>query len=296
MLPLPSEMIPLLLALAPLFSAQVFPYVPTLVVGGILAPGKRTVTAILRVMELSQCRRFQNFHRVLDRARWSSYTAAGILLRLLVAMFAPDGPVLCGIDEHLERRKGQKIAPKGIYWDAARSSKKYLTKASGLRWMAMMLLVPIPWAGRVWALPFLSVLAPSERYHQERQRPHKTLARWAGQMIRQVARWLSGRPLIVAADSAYAVLELLDEVIHLPRPVTMVTRLRLDAALYEPAPPRSRMPSRRCAANSGRPGLSRHAPLRRIFNKSSRHSWSASPTRSVMLPDGQSGAQFCPYR
>jgi len=238
MLPLPSEMIPVLCAFAPLFSAQVFTYVPTLIVGAILAPGKRTVTAILRVMGLSQCRRFQNFHRVLDRARWSSYKAAGILLQLLVATFVPAGPVLCGIDEHLERRKGQKIAPKGIYRDAARSSKEYLTKASGLRWIVMMLLVPLPWAGRVWALPFLSVLAPSERYHHERKQRHKTLARWASQMIRQVARWLAARELVVVADSAYAVLELLDQLLHLPRPVTMVTRLRLDAALYEPAPPR----------------------------------------------------------
>jgi hypothetical protein len=231
-------MIPLLLAFSPLFSSQVFAYVPTLVVGAILAPGKRTVTSILRIMGLSQCRHFENFHRVLNRVRWSSYKAAGILLGLLVATFARDGVVLCGIDEHLERRKGQKIAPKGIYRDAARSSKEYLTKASGLRWIVMMLLVSIPWAGRVWALPFLTVLAPSERYHQERKRRHKTLARWAGQMIRRVSRWLATRKLVVVADSAYAVIELLDQVIHLPRPVTMVTRLRLDAALYQPAPPR----------------------------------------------------------
>jgi hypothetical protein len=238
MLPLPSEMIPVLLAFAPLFTPQVFQYVPILVVGALLAPGKRTVTSILRVMGLAQCRRFQNFHRVLNRARWSSYQAARILLRLLVETFAPTGVVLSGIDEHLERRKGKKIAPKGIYRDAARSSKEYLTKASGLRWLVMALLIPIPWAQRVWALPFLTVLAPSERYHQERKRRHKTLARWAGQMIGQVARWLASRKLVVVADSAYAVIELLDQIHRLRHPVTMVTRLRLDAALYEPAPER----------------------------------------------------------
>lgn len=238
MLPLPPEMIPVLLAFAPLFTPQVFQSVPILVVGAFLAPGKRTVTAILRVMGLSQCRCFQNFHRVLNRARWSSYQAARILLRLLVETFVPTGVILLGIDEHLERRKGKKIAPKGIYRDAARSSKEYLTKASGLRWIVMMLLAPIPWAGRVWALPFLTVLAPSERYHHERTKRHKTLARWAGQMIGQVSRWLAPRKLVVVADSAYAVIELLDQIIRLRRPVTMVTRLRLDAALYEPAPER----------------------------------------------------------
>jgi hypothetical protein len=238
MLPLPADMIPLLLSFAPLFSSQVWAYVPTLVVGAILAPGKRTVTSILRVMGLEQCPHFQNFHRVLNRARWSSRKAAGILLSLLVTTFAPEGVVLLGIDEHLERRKGKKIAPKGIYRDAARSSKEYLTKASGLRWLVMMLLVPIPWAGRVWALPFLTVLAPSERYHRERNQRHKPLARWARQMIRQASRWLRDRKLVVVADSAYAVLELLAPMTRLSRPVTMVTRLRLDAALYEPASPR----------------------------------------------------------
>jgi hypothetical protein len=238
MLPLPPEMIPMFLAFAPLFTPQVFQYVPLLVVGALLAPGQRTVTAILRVMGLAQCRRFQNFHRVLNRARWSSYQAARILLCLLVETFAPTGVLLLGIDEHLERRKGKKIAPKGIYRDAARSSKEYLTKASGLRWLVMMLLIPLPWAGRVWALPFLTVLAPSERYHQERKQRHKTLARWAGQMIGQVSRWFSSRQLVVVADSAYAVIELLDQISRRQRPVTMVTRLRLDAALYEPAPER----------------------------------------------------------
>jgi hypothetical protein len=246
MLPLPPDMIALLLAFAPLFSPQVFPYVSILVVGAILAPGKRTVTSILRVMGLAECRRFQNFHRVLNRARWSSYKAARILLCLLVETFAPTGVILLGIDEHRERRKGKQIAPKGIYRDAARSSKAYLTQASGLRWIAMMLLVPIPWAGRVWALPFLTVLAPSERYHWERNQRHKTLARWAGQMIGQVSRWLSRRKLVIVADSAYAVIELLDQIIHLRRPVTMGTRLRLDAALYEPAPERE-------AGTRGRP-------------------------------------------
>lgn len=231
MLPLPSDMIPVLLAFAPLFSAEVFAYVPVLVVGAILAPGKRTVTSILRVMGLAHCPRFQNFHRVLNRDRWSAHKAAGILLQMLVSTFVPLGPVLAAIDEHLERRKGEKIAPKGIYRDAARSSKKYLTKASGLRWIVLALLVPIPWAGRVWALPFLTTLAPSERYDQEHKHRHKPVARWASQMIRQLYRWLPKRKLVVVGDSAYAVIELLDQLIRLPRPVTMVTRLRLDAAL-----------------------------------------------------------------
>src|SRR5262245_7117177 len=102
----------------------------------------------------------------------------------------------------------------------------------------MMLLAPIPWAKRVWALPFLTVLAPSERYHTERGQPHKKLTDWARQMIVQLRHWLPNRAIVVVADSTYAVLELLAAAASLPIPVSMITRLRLDAALYEPAPPR----------------------------------------------------------
>jgi len=96
----------------------------------------------------------------------------------------------------------------------------------------------VPWAGRIWGLPFLTVLAPSERYSVERGRRHKTLPEWGRQMIRQVRRRLPDRDLVVVADSTYAVLERLADAAGLPQPVTMVTRLRLDAALYDPAPPR----------------------------------------------------------
>jgi hypothetical protein len=239
MLTLPPDMITLLMAFAPLFSQPVFLRVPVLLVGAILAPGKRTVTAALRAMGLAQEPHFQNYHRVLNRACWSSRLAAGILLCLLVRTFVPTGPILVGIDETLARRRGEKIAAKGVYRDAARSSKRCMTQASGLRWLVMMLLVSLPWAGRVWALPFFSVLAPSERYHQQRGQRHKTLADWARQMIGQLRRWLPERVLVIVADSTYAVLELLDSGAHLDPPVPMITRLRLDAALYEPAPARA---------------------------------------------------------
>ncbi|MCA1837901.1 MAG: transposase, partial [Actinobacteria bacterium] len=104
----------------------------------------------------------------------------------------------------------------------------------------LMLLVPVPWASRVWALPFLSVLAPSERYAQERgTKPHKKLTDWARQMLLLVRRWWPEREIVAVADSGYACISLLAACRgFLPKPVTFVTRLRLDAALYEPAPPR----------------------------------------------------------
>src|SRR5258708_20968448 len=100
-----------------------------------------------------------------------------------------------------------------------------------------MLLTPISWAGRVWALPFLTVLAPSKRYHEKQGKAHKTITDWARQMIKQLHRWLPGRTLVIVADAAYAVVALLAASIRLPG-VIMVTRMRLDACLYDPAPPR----------------------------------------------------------
>jgi hypothetical protein len=203
--------------------------------GAILAPSKRTVTSALRVMGLSQDEHFQNYHRVLNRALWSALVASQILLSLLVSAFAPTGTLVMGLDDTIERRRGEKIAAKGIYRDPVRSSHSHFVKASGLRWLSLMLLVEIPWAGRVWALPFLTALCPSERYCRERGRAHRKLTERARQMLLLAARWLPQRDLVVTADSSFAALELLDSVRSC---VTVVTRLRLDAALYEPLAPR----------------------------------------------------------
>lgn len=240
MLSLPNEMIAVLDPFAPVFRKRVWERVKLLVVGAILVPGQRTIASVLRVMGRGNDRHFQNFHRVLNRDRWASRIVSMILLRLLVEAFVPEeAPVIVGIDEHIERRRGAKIAAKGIYRDPVRSSKEFFVKTSGLRWISMQLLAPIPWAQRVWALPFLTVLAPSERYHQQRGRRHKTITDWGRQMILQLRRWLPNRALVVVADSAYAVLDLLARCQRLPCPVTVVTRLRLDAALYDPPPART---------------------------------------------------------
>jgi hypothetical protein len=236
MLTLPDDIVALLASFAPLFSRRVWRYVPVLVVGALLAPGRRMVSSVLRVVGLDQVRHFQNYHRVLSRAVWSSLGASRILLGLLVATFAPDGPLVLGIDETIERRRGAKSAAAGIYRDPVRSSRSHFVKVNGLRWVCLMLLVPLPWAGRVWALPFLTALAPSERYAQQRGRRHKPLTVWARQLLRQVHRWLPGRALVLVADSTYAALDLLAAL----RPIaTVVTRLRLDAQLFAPAPPRA---------------------------------------------------------
>lgn len=235
---LPKSMIQVLAPFAPLFSKSVFEHVQLLLVGAILAPGKRTVASALRAVSLEDERRFCRYHRVLNRAVWSSREASRVLLGLLVEAFVPEGPLVLGIDDTLERRRGKKISAKGIYRDPVRSSRQHFVKTSALRWVCLALLVPVPWASRVWSLPFLSALAYSERYAQEQGKRHKTLTDWAGQLLLLVRRWYPEREIVAVADGGYAALKLLDRCRSLSEPITFITRLRLDAALYKPAPPR----------------------------------------------------------
>src|SRR5215467_3232365 len=226
MLTLPKGIIHVLCCFEEAFSERVWEWAKVLVIGAILAPGERTVTAILRVMGLSQERQFQNYHRVLNRAKWSSRALSHMLLRVLVAVFVPkEAAIVVGIDEITPRRRGAKIATKGIYRDPVRSSKEFFVKTSGLRWISMLVLAPIPWAGRAWALPFFTVLARSSRSNSQHRRRHKNLTDWGRQMIRQRRRWLPDRSLVVVADNSYAVLERFSCAAGLRQPVTVITRL-----------------------------------------------------------------------
>ncbi len=233
---LPSRFAAVIPTFAPLFLQRSWRHAEVLLTGAILTPGRRTVASVLRITGLARERHFVNYHRVLNRAAWCPRAASRLLLGLLVAAFVPAGPVVLGIDDTIERRRGKRIAAKGIYRDPVRSSHGHFVKASGLRWLSLMLLAPVPWAGRVWALPFLTALAPSERHCQQRGRRHKKLTDWARQLVLQARRWLPGRQLVLVGDSGFAALELLAAVSL--RGVACITRLRLDAALYDPAPPR----------------------------------------------------------
>ncbi len=236
MLHLPSRFAAVILCFAPLFLQRTWRHAQVLLLGAILAPGRRTVTSILRITGHSRDRCFVNYHRVLNRAAWSGRAAAQVLLRLLLDAFAPSGPVVLGLDDTIERRRGKRISAKGIYRDPVRSSHGHFVRASGLRWLSLMLLVPISWTGRVWALPFLTALAPSERYCRERGLRHKKLTDWGRQLVLQARRWMPRRRLVLVTDSGFSALEFLATLWR--QEVTCVTRLRLDAALYRPAPPR----------------------------------------------------------
>ena len=190
MLPVPPILMRWLAPFAAFFTRPTWERVLGLATGAILAPGRRTVTAVLSVLGRRDGTDFARFDGVLNRARWSGRSLARALLRWLVAVFVPDGPVVVGIDETIERRWGPKISARGIYRDPVRSSHGHFVKASGLRWISVMLLVHIPWAGRIWGLPFLTTLAPSERFARQAGRRHKPLADWGRQVLLLASRWL----------------------------------------------------------------------------------------------------------
>ncbi len=238
MLTLPPEIMIVLQPFMQVCSVRIWDWAQVLLVGAILAPGKRTVTAALQVIGLKDEKQYQNYHRVLNRAKWSGLQVSQILLGLLVAAFvALDVPVVVGADETLERRRGQKIKARGIFRDAVRSSKKYTNYSSGLRWVSMMLLVPVPWSERVWGLPFLTVLAPSPKTNEANGKRHKTSIDWVGQMIAAVRRWLPERSLVLVTDGGMAAVKLGLRCLSYANPVTFVTRLRLDAVLHAPPGP-----------------------------------------------------------
>ena len=208
---LPPKMVQALAPFAPLFSKRVWQHAQVLLVGAILAPGKRTVSfrptsdgfgpreALPSLPPGAQpCQLVEPEGRVAS------------LLGLLVEAFVPEGsPLVVGIDETLERRYGRKISARGVYRDPVRSTHETFVKSSGLRWVCAMLLVEVPWASRVWALPFLSALAPSERYAARRGKRHKKITEWAWQMLLVLRRWYPqardsgrGRPRLRIAQAA----------------------------------------------------------------------------------------------
>ena len=281
--PLPEGIITILAAFAPLFSDRVWYHAQELMtclprcarrrqVGAILSPGKRTVSAALRVMGRSEERHFTNYHRVLNRVKWNSLQGSRILLGLLLAMFPSPGAIVLGVDlpaaqgtaqagETIERRSGKKIKHVGCYRDPVRSTRKHVVRCFGVKWVSMMLLVPVPFSHRIWALPFLTLPCEPEvkeknansgkkkPTHPSRGR-HKTSVDWARQtclcvlsharrqVIKQVHRWLPNRLLVLVVDGGFAAMSLMWACKGIS--TTMVSRLRWDAALYHPPKPRQK--------------------------------------------------------
>ncbi|MBI3958944.1 MAG: transposase [Chloroflexi bacterium] len=288
MLTLPNEIMVVLIPFAQAFNYRIWDMVQILVIGAILTPGKRTVTAILRTMGLQEDAQFQNYHRVLNRAKWSGLVVSKILFGLLVAAFWVCGaPLVIGADETIERRKGKKIKEKGVFRDPVRSSHKYTVHVFGLRWISMMLIVAVPWSSRVWALPFLTVLAPSEKTNQANGKRHKTSIEWIMQMISAVRRWQPAGMMVLVTDGGLCAVKLGLRCGDLANPVTWVSRLRLDAALHAwPGPQAHSKPGPKPKKGERQPSLEAQLGDRKTTWQSLSIAWYGGKTRTLEITTG----------
>jgi hypothetical protein len=215
------------------FTAPTFRHALVLVSGTILASGRRTVTAALRAVGLGEERRFTTYHRVLNRDVWSALVPSRILLDLLVRTFlAPDAPLELVVDGTLEHRRGRKVAWKGRFHDATRSQSGHVITSDGIHWVCVMLLVPVPWSRRRWALPFLTIPTFSPATSAKLGKPHRTAPERTEGLVRLIRRWQPHRTIRLVGDSAFAVLRFA-HVCRMAR-VRLVSRLVLNAQLYDP--------------------------------------------------------------
>ena len=206
-----------------------------LAVGALMAIGPRTVTNCLRALGLAEHPSFTAFHRVLNRNVWSGLALARALLRLLVPVFEPGRPfVIIGVDHTLERRRGRRIEPASHFHDAVRSTAKQKVTSRGLRWVSAMLLVNVPFAARIWGLPVLTALTPSKAWCASHKRRYRPVTEWAERLLLTLHRWLPERVIVAVMDGEFAAITLLH---RLRRSMVVITRLRLDACLFDPPPP-----------------------------------------------------------
>ena len=230
---LPAEIILVLAHFAPAFTQPTYQKVLVLVVGTILAKGRRTVTSALRAVGKGQATDWSKYHQVLNRAKWSGLAVSQRLLQLIVATFvAASAVVTMAVDETLERRWGPQIRKRGHWRDSLASSKTVSVSTSGLRWLVLAVVVNVPWTPYAVALPFLSVLLTTPKVSEKLGKRHKTVAQVTGQIVGWVRRTLPGRPIHLVGDGAYAVIALGLRCQH--QQVTLIAPLRLDARLFEP--------------------------------------------------------------
>jgi hypothetical protein len=219
------------------FTAPTFRHVLVLIAGTILASGRRTVAAALRAVGLGDERRFTTYHRVLNRGVWSALVLSRLLLDLLVRTFlAPDAPIELVVDGTLERRRGRKLAWKGRFHDAARSQSGHVVTSDGIHWVCVTLLAPVPWCRRRWALPFLTIPTFAPATSAKLGKPHRTAPERTEVLVRLIRRWQPHRTIQIVGDSGFAVVRLA-QACRAAR-VRLVSRLVLNAQLYDPPPVR----------------------------------------------------------
>jgi len=232
---LPAEIIQLFDNFAPAFTKPTYRKAILLVVGAILARGRRTVTSALRVMGREQESDWSKYHHVLNRAQWSGLRVSEILLKLLVKTFISGrAPITITVDETLERRWGPQIRKRGHWRDSLASGRNMNVSASGLRWLVFALVIRLPWSPYYWSLPFLSILLTTPKVSEKLGKRHKKVSQRTAQVICWLRRTLPGRPIHLVGDGAYSVIRL--GLRAQKCGVVLIAPLRLDARLFDLPP------------------------------------------------------------
>jgi len=211
------------------FTKKTWGHAMFLLVGTLMCRGGRTVCSALKTLGMKGEKGFDKYHKVLNRARWSTHAGSKILLEQLLG--PEDETLVVAVDEHLERRRGKKIKAKGYYRDAVRSSKNCVVKCSGLKWITVMVLKKLPWHSRLFALPFMTILAPSKKANEKKGRKHKTTIDWTIQLVKQLRRWLPNRRILLSTDGGFANAAL--GWVTINQKTHLVSRLRQDARLFD---------------------------------------------------------------
>jgi len=244
---LPAEIILVLAHFAPAFTQPTYQKAIVLVIGTMLAKGRRTVTSALRAMGKEQEAGWSKYHQVLNRAQWSGLKVSQLLLHLIISTFVlADTIVTIAVDETLERRWGPQIRKRGHWRDSLASGRQQNVSASGLRWLVLAVVLNVPWTPYALALPFLSVLLTTPKVSERLGKRHKTVAQRSGKAVAWVRRCLPGRAIHLVGDGAYAVIEL--GLTCQRHQVTLIAPLRLDSRLFE-------LPYRARVKGRGRPAV-----------------------------------------
>ena len=208
------------------FTAPSFAIFTDLLTGWVCAPGRRTITAMIKVADPAGRRAHDAYHRFVRDGAWSMHRLWQALTVYLVARFAPTGTVELACDDTLFHHEGRKVNGAGTFRDAVRSTLGRVVYARGLNLVVITLTIRPPWGGTPIAVPV------NVRVH--RKKDAITTIGHAAAMLRELADWLPDRSLHLTADGAYATLAR-----ELPVGVHLTCRMRRDAALYQPAPPRT---------------------------------------------------------
>jgi hypothetical protein len=270
-MPTPSPLIVHLLApFAVALTRPALAKLAWLVQGAILAPGRRTVCAALAACGLGQCRQFTTFHRFFNRDRWSALWLSHLLVLVLVAAFVAAGePLVILVDETIERRQGKHIAYPSWFRDPVRSEGARKVPCRGIRWLCACLLVRVPWSARPWALPFFVVPVLAAKLCQRLGKRPRSHVGWTQLLLSRLERWFPGRAIVVVGDGNFMAIDLFERCPPGPSPTTLVTRMRLDQALYA-------FPETPAQGRRGRPpkkGRRQRSPAQRLTDPDTGWQW-----------------------